>query len=345
MRLTQPALLVVSLLLAVTMSPRPAGASSCQFVLGFKTLHDMISNTVGDCLVDEHHNGVNGDGLQETTGPVGGSGTGLLVWRKADNWTAYTDGYRTWINGPNGLQERMNTECFAWEAGCAPTSLSALPILLPVASTDMTGMFNTLRSTDQAAFIFEGYYSPPVGSVTQGQVDYAYGSWSAMQAALAGLPSRVTAVLYNPEHGPHTDQSEQQNLVATVAAASAGVHATGRSFVVVPDSGFTQQYARQIAPYADAYIIQAQRYQGNLGQFDSFVSQTTQAIKSANPACKVWVQIQIDTQTGTTATFSPNGAYSALQSLATLPDGIAVWTFKNQVSAVQQFFSLLRPLG
>jgi hypothetical protein len=46
-----------------------------------------------------------------------------MVWRKADNWTAFTDGYRTWLNGPLGLQSRLNTECFSWEtcpAGAAP---------------------------------------------------------------------------------------------------------------------------------------------------------------------------------------------------------------------------------
>src|SRR5439155_10452091 len=39
----------------------------------------------------------------------------LLVWRKADNFTAFTDGYRTWVQGPFGLQKRLNTERFAWE--------------------------------------------------------------------------------------------------------------------------------------------------------------------------------------------------------------------------------------
>src|SRR5579862_5934823 len=79
-----------------------AAASDCQLVLGFKTLHDLIPAIVGDCLVDEHYNSTNGDGLQETT-------HGLLVWRKIDNHTAFTDGYRTWVNGPYGLQERLNT--------------------------------------------------------------------------------------------------------------------------------------------------------------------------------------------------------------------------------------------
>ena len=35
--------------------------------------------------------------------------------RAADNRAAFTDGYRTWISGPNGLQVRLNTEQFDWE--------------------------------------------------------------------------------------------------------------------------------------------------------------------------------------------------------------------------------------
>ena len=79
--------------------------ADCQFVLGFKTLRDLIGHDiVGQCLENEHYNAI-GDSVQQTTG-------GLLVWRKADNWTAFTDGYRTWINGPNGLQQRLNTQRF-----------------------------------------------------------------------------------------------------------------------------------------------------------------------------------------------------------------------------------------
>jgi len=69
----------------------------------------MASITVGNCLEDEGHTPQNGDGLQHTT-------NGLLVWRKADNWTAFTNGYWTWINGPNGLVQRLNTQRFPWEA-------------------------------------------------------------------------------------------------------------------------------------------------------------------------------------------------------------------------------------
>jgi hypothetical protein len=94
--------------------PSTASAASCQFVLGFQTLQQLIPNQVGSCL-DNQAYAANGDALQHTTGPTGAGG--LLVWRKADNWTAYTDGYHTWINGPYGVQERLNAgPLFPWEA-------------------------------------------------------------------------------------------------------------------------------------------------------------------------------------------------------------------------------------
>ena len=85
-----------------------AQGAQCGFVLGFADLRALIgAPIVGDCLEDQRF-GPNGDALQQTTG-------GLMAWRKADNWTAFTDGSRTWLNGPQGLQQRANTDRFAWE--------------------------------------------------------------------------------------------------------------------------------------------------------------------------------------------------------------------------------------
>lgn len=80
-----------------------------RFKLGFETLASYIPTIVGRPLEDEHH-AASGDSLQQTT-------TGLMVWRKADNWTAFTDGWTTWINGPEGVQVRPNGERFDWEGG------------------------------------------------------------------------------------------------------------------------------------------------------------------------------------------------------------------------------------
>ena len=85
-----------------------ARPNPCRFVLGFATLQGMAPAAIGQCTNDQAF-APNGDAVQNTT-------KGLLVWRKADNWTAFTNGYWTWINGPSGLVKRLNTQRYSWEA-------------------------------------------------------------------------------------------------------------------------------------------------------------------------------------------------------------------------------------
>lgn len=93
-----------------------------EFKLGFRALADQISDMVGAPLENEHW-GANGDSLQQTS-------KGLMVWRKADNWTAFTNGSRTWVNGPFGVMERGNEERFQWE-GQSP--VAPPPVTQPAA--------------------------------------------------------------------------------------------------------------------------------------------------------------------------------------------------------------------
>ena len=111
MRFPAAWLLSIVAVTVLTMAPVRSAAAEEQyeFTLGFKTLAEMIPDGVGEPLENEHHDLDAGDALQQTS-------KGLLVWRKADNWTAFTDGYTTWINGPYGLQSRANEKRFWWEA-------------------------------------------------------------------------------------------------------------------------------------------------------------------------------------------------------------------------------------
>ena len=126
-----------------------AQAADCEFRLGFKTLRDLIGHDiVGECLENEHYNAIS-DSNQQSTG-------GLMAWRKADNWTAFTDGYRTWINGPNGLVQRLNTERFSWEAdhihtppptpGPAPAP-APTPVPQPTIDPTLAHAYHILRNT------------------------------------------------------------------------------------------------------------------------------------------------------------------------------------------------------
>ena len=104
---------VVLVTVLFVLTPASVGATAhCEFILGFAALKAAIDEAegpekVGACLENQRF-AANGNAEQRTTG-------GLMVWRKQDNFTAFTDGYRTWATGPQGLQVRLNTESFAWE--------------------------------------------------------------------------------------------------------------------------------------------------------------------------------------------------------------------------------------
>lgn len=123
-------LLAVFALLTLFVATPTAWAQStpaCQFILGFAALHALDAGDIGDCLDDQAF-AANGDALQHTT-------NGLLAWRKADNWAAFTDGYWTWINGPNGLAKRLNTQRYGWEANPDGLPLVDQGATLPAATT------------------------------------------------------------------------------------------------------------------------------------------------------------------------------------------------------------------
>src|SRR5450756_1061518 len=112
-------LCILVLALALVVSAVPAWAQAQPtFKLGFAALAGQIPGVVGTPVENEYFNLSNGNSEQHTT-------KGLMVWRKADNWTAYTDGYMTWINGPNGVQSRLNTERFGWESDGSPAPPAA----------------------------------------------------------------------------------------------------------------------------------------------------------------------------------------------------------------------------
>ncbi len=103
-------------------------AHSCNFVLGFDDLRDAVgAATVGDCLEDQHF-ASNGDAHQQTTG-------GLLAWIKTDNRTIFTDGFRTWAAGLDGLQISFNQNDPTDGASAAllPASAPAAPPPTPAA--------------------------------------------------------------------------------------------------------------------------------------------------------------------------------------------------------------------
>ena len=95
-------------------SPKP------EFTLGFAVFAQQIPDIVGE-PIDNEYLTPEGNSIQHTT-------NGLLVWRKADNWTAFTNGENSWVVGPEGIQIRANDERFPWEAGSRPIEAGSLDL-------------------------------------------------------------------------------------------------------------------------------------------------------------------------------------------------------------------------
>ncbi|HEY8476159.1 MAG TPA: CAP domain-containing protein [Chloroflexota bacterium] len=74
----------------------------------FRSLLTRLPHVVGTPVGPAQSSVETGDLLQRTT-------RGLLVWRAADRRAAFTNGYFTWIDGPFGVQVRLNAQRFPWE--------------------------------------------------------------------------------------------------------------------------------------------------------------------------------------------------------------------------------------
>ena len=187
--------LIVAGVLAMFALPAATTAAECQFILGFATLKALIDaaegpDKVGDCLENQRFNPENGDALQQTTG-------GLLVWRKADNWTAFTDGYRTWINGPYGLQSRLNTEQFDWEGPPQASPVPTVEIGTEYTAQCSNGIVvpnpqgNPGLVTDCAALL-QSLDTLAGATKLNWSVDRAIPDWAGI--IVSGSPRRVTAL-------------------------------------------------------------------------------------------------------------------------------------------------------
>jgi hypothetical protein len=228
--------------LALLRGPLPAAAADCGFVLGFAALHQLIPTIIGDCATNEAH-GTNGDGLQPTT-------RGLLVWRKADNFTAFTDGYRTWINGPFGLQTRLNTARFPWESDVAPANID--PRLSVADQLVAASQFANLLQSIVAQQIPVGLGALGPNTFGETRVDQNTGRITITidQSVEDGDPHDAAAVLihelthaYNFTHGVNVTTSQQcvdEEFLATQHDLSFWQSAFGPNGKANPNNLFEQ---------------------------------------------------------------------------------------------------------
>jgi hypothetical protein len=178
--------------------------SKPEFKLGFKALADQAPEVVGEPIEAEHW-GANGDSLQQTT-------TGLMAWRKADNWTAFTNGARTWINGPSGVQDRGNDERFDWEGDA---SVGGTP------PTSSSGGTSVSTPTPQTAGDSVPRFGPSNWSEFQPRANDYKGKWVELAGVLFTTPEKNAKGVYVFQ--VVLDSASHGNTMVTTLDAPTGI--------------------------------------------------------------------------------------------------------------------------
>lgn len=184
-----------------------AQGASCAFSDGFQVLSTAVPAIVGTCTEQPRAN-ADGAVSQRTT-------QGLLVWHREDNWSAFTDGTRTWVAGPFGVMVRRNTERFPWEADQAGgeavpawiPEAAELPRPLPFVSQSLNncgpasvsavlGYWGVLRSQEDVGDVLRAD-GDPAGMVAFGLPAYARGLGLSVLMGVEGTDRTVEALVAN----------------------------------------------------------------------------------------------------------------------------------------------------
>jgi uncharacterized protein YkwD len=221
-----------------------ASAADCQFTLGFKTLHDIDATDIGECTANQAY-AANGDAQQPTT-------RGLMVWRKADNFTAFTDGAHTWVNGPSGVQERLNSERFSWEAPVnnatvAPAVYTGVVSDTPSSSTSgmTTQFFNALNSDRKANGEQPLALNSQLNQLAQSRAQGLLGTNGAPLNHYDSSGNLILRQLMDGNHIPYISAGEnlaENNYDAgqTVGVANTGLMNSPTHRANILNAGFTQ---------------------------------------------------------------------------------------------------------
>jgi len=152
---------------------------------------------VGECVEDALF-AADADATQRTT-------NGKLIWRRADERAAFTDGADTWLDGPNGIVRRHSHERYAWEpdeaAGPRPAkTMLVLPPPLPGALLPARRLVSFYGNPLSSTMGILGELPPDQLFKRLRSVVAAYADADRSRPVLPAL--ELVAVVAQPEPGP-----------------------------------------------------------------------------------------------------------------------------------------------
>jgi len=133
-----------------------------------------------------------------------------------------------------------------------------------------------------------------ISGITVGRKMAIFKSAAQIQQFLASNPDSLDIVGYNLEAGQTHDAAELANPVAAAKNVRAIANQHGKQVAIGLTRDLTLRYGAAMAPYADIWVLQIQKAQNDPALAAGFVNQMVPALKAANQAIEIFVQIRTD---------------------------------------------------
>jgi len=176
-----------------------------------------------------------------------------------------------------------------------------------------------------------------LGRITAGKRQVVFTSVAEAEQLVPTLADQMDIIGYDLEHWPLTPAEEQADPVAAVKRLRELADRYGLELAIGPDRRFAMEYGAEMAPYADRFILQLQRLQGNPDTLLDFTQPLIQELRQANPDLKINVVLRPD----------ENNVEQLLDLVALIKDdidGISILGNAQSAESVKAFVKGLREI-
>lgn len=163
-----------------------------------------------------------------------------------------------------------------------------------ITSPEMAQYFQQHASSQDIARVDHPNDIGLIGGITVGEKMVIFKSAAQIQQFMASNANALDIIGYNLEPGQQHDPAELANPVSAAKNVRAIADRYGKLLAIGLTKSLTNQYAVAMAPYAHLWILQVQKAQNSPQEVAAWVLPMAKALKAANPALEVFVQIRTD---------------------------------------------------
>lgn len=167
-------------------------------------------------------------------------------------------------------------------------------IEMGITSSEMAQFFQQHAGANDIARVDHPNDIGLISNITVGRKMVIFKSASQIEQFLASNAGSLDIIGYNLEPGQQHDPAELADPVGAAKRVRAIAAQYGKQVAIGLTHDLTIRYGAQMASYADIWVLQIQRAQNDPQMAGEFVNQMVPALKRANPAIQVFVQIRTD---------------------------------------------------